>query len=169
MVICRADGIVVCPIRVGDILMTDTASNPNTTYIGTTWQQVCVGRVPVGVNTSDSDFNTINKTGGAKTVQLSVNEMPVHSHSANSSVAGNHTHADNWRSLGTPPGGYHKELNGLAPGSSFSDVGVGRTNNATIPAAGNHSHTITVNNSGGGSAHENMPPYQTKYFWKRLS
>ena len=33
------------------------------------------GRVPVGINTSDSNFNTVEKTGGASTVALTTAQM----------------------------------------------------------------------------------------------
>ena len=49
---------------------------------GTTWTVFGSGRVPVGVDTGDSNFNTIEKTGGASTHTLSVAEMPAHTHSA---------------------------------------------------------------------------------------
>ena len=38
------------------------------------------GRVVVGVDTSDSDFLTAGKTGGEKAHELTVSEMPPHSH-----------------------------------------------------------------------------------------
>lgn len=38
------------------------------------------GRVPVGLDSDDTDFNTIGKTGGEKTHQLTINEMPSHNH-----------------------------------------------------------------------------------------
>lgn len=41
------------------------------------------GKVSVGLNGSDTDFNTIGKTGGEKTHTLSVSELPSHSHSIN--------------------------------------------------------------------------------------
>lgn len=50
-------------------------------FLGFKWQQIGQGRVPVGLNTSDSDFNTIGKMGGEKTHTLTINEMPKHSHS----------------------------------------------------------------------------------------
>ena len=48
---------------------------------GTTWTVFGSGRVPVGVDTGDSNFNTIEKTGGSSTHTLSVAEMPAHTHS----------------------------------------------------------------------------------------
>ena len=38
-------------------------------YLGLTWEQVGAGRVPVGLDTNDTDFNTIGKTGGSKELQ----------------------------------------------------------------------------------------------------
>lgn len=38
------------------------------------------GRVSVGLDTLQTDFNTIGKTGGKKEVALTVDEMPIHSH-----------------------------------------------------------------------------------------
>lgn len=38
------------------------------------------GRTPVGLNASDSDFNTIGKTGGEKTHTLTQNELAAHRH-----------------------------------------------------------------------------------------
>jgi microcystin-dependent protein len=36
--------------------------------------------VPVGLDTSQTEFNQLGKTGGAKTHQLTVNELPAHYH-----------------------------------------------------------------------------------------
>ena len=38
------------------------------------------GRVPVGLDSDDTDFNTIGKTGGEKTHTLTIDEMPSHDH-----------------------------------------------------------------------------------------
>lgn len=65
------------PIHSIYLSLVDT--NPST-YFGGTWQLIGQGRTLVGVNTSDSDFNTPRKTGGEKTHTLSVNEMPNHRH-----------------------------------------------------------------------------------------
>ena len=51
------------------------------TIFGGTWVSWGVGRVPVGVNKSDSDFNTPEKTAGTKSVTLIASQMPSHTHS----------------------------------------------------------------------------------------
>lgn len=67
---------------VGSIYMSVNATNPST-WLGGTWVSWGAGRVPVGVSTSDSSFNTVEKTGGEKTHTLAVNEIPSHGHSTN--------------------------------------------------------------------------------------
>ena len=47
---------------------------------GTTWTAFGAGRVLVGLDSSDTDFDTVEETGGAKTHTLSVDEMPTHKH-----------------------------------------------------------------------------------------
>lgn len=47
---------------VGSIYISVVATNPST-YFGGTWVAWGSGRVPVGINTSDSDFKTVEKTG----------------------------------------------------------------------------------------------------------
>jgi len=39
------------------------------------------GKVPVGLDSSDTSFDTIGETGGEKTHTLTIDEMPSHSHS----------------------------------------------------------------------------------------
>lgn len=55
--------------RVGDIIFSTSDENPSTIY-GGTWVAWGKGRVPVGVDTSDSDFNTVEKTNGTKTNRI---------------------------------------------------------------------------------------------------
>lgn len=64
---------------IGSIYTSTNSTSPAELY-GGTWTTWGSGRVPVGVDTSDSDFNTVEKTGGEKRHTLSVNEMPSHAH-----------------------------------------------------------------------------------------
>lgn len=68
----------------------------------------CKGRVPVGLDTSQSEFNSLNKKGGEKTHTLTINEMPKHNHEINTQKSG----TGDWWALQTqniernPSGGY---------------------------------------------------------------
>lgn len=51
---------------IGSIFLSVNDTNPST-WFGGTWEQIAQGRTLVGVNTDDTDFNTVKKTGGSKT------------------------------------------------------------------------------------------------------
>lgn len=55
-------------------------NNDHSNYMGFTWQLEAKGKAIVGIDTNDTDFNTIGKTGGEKTHTLTIQEMPKHSH-----------------------------------------------------------------------------------------
>ena len=38
-----------------------------------------------------------------------------------------------------------------------------------IPFSSNHSHTVTINNTGSGNSHNNISPYVASYIWLRVS
>ena len=48
---------------------------------GTTWAAFGAGKVLVGLDAADADFDTVNETGGYKTHTLTTAEMPAHTHS----------------------------------------------------------------------------------------
>lgn len=65
---------------VGHIRMETTDTNP-AEYLGFgTWVLWGQGRVPVGVDTTQTEFNTVEKTGGEKAHTITINEMPPHNH-----------------------------------------------------------------------------------------
>lgn len=67
-------------IPVGTIIQTeDDTFNPNTKYTGTTWVQI-KGKMIIGRDTDDTDFQTSGLTGGSKTHTQTINEMPSHTH-----------------------------------------------------------------------------------------
>ena len=71
------DGKLLYPI--GSIYMSIQDTNPSV-FFGGTWERIAKGKTLVGVDESDTDFNTSSKTGGEKEHTLTVNEMPKHSH-----------------------------------------------------------------------------------------
>ena len=65
---------------VNSIIIRDSSTDMSK-WLGFTWTKVFAGKVLVGVDTAQTEFNTIGKTGGEKTHTLTVNEMPSHGHS----------------------------------------------------------------------------------------
>lgn len=54
------------------------------------------GKVPVGLDATQTEFDVLGETGGAKTVTLTANEMPVHTHTQNghTHIQNSHTHTN---------------------------------------------------------------------------
>lgn len=117
---------------VGSIYITVNAINPSVLF-GGTWEQI-KGKFLVGVDSSDTDFNTSEKTGGEKTHKLTQDEMPSHSHSLK---------------------------------YSDSDTAFGSNYLTSGKKSSYQTSTVTINDTGGGSPHNNLPPYMTVYIWKR--
>ena len=173
---------------VGSIYMSTSSTNPGSLF-GGTWVAWGSGRVPVGVNTNDTNFNTVEKTGGASTVTLSVYNMPSHYHTVNShnhiipklsgTAASNGAHTHNitfkYNSDAQQNGRAARITSGGSKTTALnSDV-------SDIKSAGAHTHSISTNagttgnsspntnSRGSGSAHNNLQPYITCYMWKRTA
>lgn len=151
---------------VGSIYMSVNNTNPST-YFGGTWVAWGSGRVPVGVNSSDTNFSTVEKTGGASTVTLTATQIPSHSHAKGTLAAGSagaHSHnLQNQKTSWGTSGGNRVLIDAI---SGYTAV----TNKATT-SAGAHTHTITGSTAvaGGGGSHNNLQPYITCYMWKRTA
>ena len=69
---------------VGAIFTTVTAYADSAAVVaavgGTTWVAFAAGKMLIGLDSSDTDFDTAEETGGAKTHTLTEAEMPAHTH-----------------------------------------------------------------------------------------
>ncbi len=99
------------------------------------------GRFVAGYSTVDTEYNKYGKVGGAKTVQLTIAQMPSHTHSVN-----DYYHIE--RSAGRAISGV-EAVSGTYSGSGDTD-----TDNNTL-----HYRTHNTTSTGSGTAHENRPPY----------
>jgi hypothetical protein len=107
--------LAVYPI--GSVYTSVVSTDPSTLF-GGNWEAFGAGRVMVGLDSGDTDFDTVEETGGAKTHALSIAEMPAHSHTYT---------LENTRGTGSPGAG-----NG---DSSFSTP-----NTSTVGSGGAHNN-----------------------------
>ena len=172
---------------VGSIKMTTSNVNPST-YLGGTWAAWGSGKVPVGVST-DAEFNTVEKTGGAKTVNAShthaiaartsgstASGLPAHTHtySGTTSSSGNHSHTANsngghthaysmgYYNVGSGSGSTYKYLTFAGSTSAYSTSSAGaHTHSTTTNGAHTHTWSGTTSSNGSGSAHTHSVPAAT--------
>ncbi|WP_281700093.1 phage baseplate protein [Cetobacterium somerae] len=77
-----------CPYRVGDILQTTNTEHPATNWTGTQWERYGEGKVIVGLSSSETEFNSVGKTGGTKTESLTEAQNGPHGHTVTSVISG---------------------------------------------------------------------------------
>lgn len=124
---------------IGTVITTTNNANPSD-YIGGTWERFAQGRTLVGVDESDEDFNSTGRTGGEKEHILTIDEMPSHSHQIG-----------RWNPSGT---GYDQSQRKLAAAPNNASGVSGAVETAT---------------NGGNKAHNNLQPYVTVYYWRRVA
>jgi microcystin-dependent protein len=120
------------------------------------------------VGAASTDNTTVTGTayaaganGGLNEVTLTEAQMPSHSHSGTALGAGGHSHNEQRYN----PNCYDVVASGqsgcwlLQPGSIV---------NQQTSFVADHTHTLSINNTGGGGAHENRPPYYALAFIVKL-
>ena len=139
---------------VGSLFETTVSTNPGTLY-GGTWAAWGGGRVPVGVNTADSDFNTVEKTGGKKTER---HEFKVgYKGYFGSTVGSDDNMIQAYKYSTSSYGTYAYE------GSTQASV------NAGIQASTNTRDVAQASSTGDTSETSIVQPYITCYIWKRTT
>lgn len=150
---------------VGSVFLSVVATNPATLLGLGTWAAFAAGRMLVGRDAGDADFDTAEETGGAKTHTLSTAEMPQHTHAQDA-----HTHVQTSHTHTIPVGATDDTAAPFDRADAGSNTGGA---NATTPTgattAVNQNATAVNQNTGGGAAHNNMPPYIVVYMWKRTA
>ena len=126
---------------IGSIYISVISSNPSVIF-GGTWVAFGVGRTLVGVDAGQTEFDTVEETGGAKTHTLGTTEIPSHSHQ-------------------TSIINYSGSLPALGGASSVYNTLAGKNDGS----AGD----IRTHSTSGGQAHNNLQPYITCYMWKRTA
>lgn len=142
---------------VGFIYLSVINENPSKYFDGT-WELLCPGRTLVCVDTTQTEFNVVKKTGGSKTHKhttgdwaLTLNQIPEHNHTEK-----------------LPPQWHFTYANGGVNGY-VSDTTTGQY--ASAP----YDSSYTTGSTGGGQAHNHgdtgqtstLQPYMTCYMWVR--
>ena len=132
---------VAAAYPVGSIYINATnAANPNKLLGFGTWVRFGQGRMMISEDGTNERWNSAEETGGSETVTLTASQMPSHTHTkAGWSMSQGIRHQD---------------------GTDY------------IPQRGDQggaSGFFTTDPTGGGNAHDNMPPYIAVYMWKRTA
>jgi len=142
-----SDALNAAAYPVGAIFTTTVAYADSAAVVtaigGTTWAAFGAGKVLVGLDSGDTDFDAASETGGAKTASgttgshtLTTGEMPAHTHT----VTVTQNTSGSQYGYGTPGGG----------SITSSSTGGG----------GGHTHTLS---------NSIVQPYIVVYFWKRTA
>lgn len=126
-----------------------TATNPATLLGGGTWSQIGQGKMLIGQDPTDVDFDTVGETGGTKTTTLTTPNLPPHGHDM--------TH------------GHYLDMSTAAGNSNQNAVRGTSTqvSESTGPIVQNAKDTGLGN--GTSTPFSNMPPYLVVYMWRRTA
>lgn len=124
---------------VGALYFNTTGTNPGT-FLGGTWAEYAPGRVLVGQDTNDTDFDTLGETGGEKKHTLTKGELP------------------------------HERLSVFKAGSTSGDDIVDVSTSSYVSALSSISTRMGMTDyMGDGNAHNNLQPYIVVSIWVKLS
>jgi hypothetical protein len=73
---------------IGSVYIAVVSTNPNTLLGCGTWSAFGAGKVLVSLDSGDTDFDTVEETGGSKTRTLTTTELPAHTHTVTASLNG---------------------------------------------------------------------------------
>ncbi len=153
-----ADQIVQRCFPIGCIYTTTSSTNPSDKSIlgFGTWEAFGTGKVLIGQDPNDTDFDTAEETGGAKTVASNVSVATQPTFTVNS-----HTHQvaqNNLHNAGFVGGTFGYHAGDTSTPSTFN-TGAASTNGTTRTA------DVALTNDSTSV----VQPYIVVYFWKRTA
>jgi hypothetical protein len=127
---------------IGAVYISVVSTSPATLFGFGTWSAFAAGRTLVGIDAGQTEFDTVEETGGEKTHLLTSGEsgVPAHTHPQR-------TNTMIWADL----------TDGRLDNSTGSFFGVSASNTQANTAAN------------AASAHNNLQPYIVTYMWKRTA
>lgn len=161
---------------VGSIYFSVKNVNPGT-FLGGTWVAWGTGRVPVGVDPNNSNFNAVEKTGGAVSINLGHSHTMAHTHTVQAHKHLQTVGSDDGKGLflktGIGPYGSVVEnanVNVLPASSmSYSANSPGRYHYTASASPKTDNGTRTATDTSLASNVSILQPYITCYIWKRTT
>ena len=139
---------------VGAIYMSVENINPEV-FIGGTWKQLkdtfLLAHGDNYTSTASSNITQVTAESGSATHTLTVAEMPTHTHRVRTT------------------NGWSGNAVGLNWNAESVGIGAVEQNDAGSYFTNTTSGGQALEDTGGGSAHNNMPPYLVVYMWKRTA
>lgn len=139
----------------------EVSTNPATLLGFGTWEEFGAGKVIIGVDTSNTLFDTLGETGGAADITISdetdshtltIDQIPAHDH-------------DNTGTYDTGGGALNFLPTAGNPDFNWGGGGIGGRYGLEPNGGGQgHTHGITFNGT-----NANYQPYITVYMWKRTA
>ena len=173
---------------IGSIYLSVKSTNPSSLF-GGTWVAWGTGRVPVGIDTGDSNFNSVEKTGGANThthtqgatgassgstggpsnntsgsTALTVAQMPSHRHHVSSRSTISNGSSSTWRAIVS--GDSSNADYSYDSYTNYQGSGSGHTHTLSSHTHSLNSHTHTNPTTASSSS---LQKYITCYMWKRTA
>ncbi len=151
---------------VGSIYVSVVATNPGTLFGVGIWVAFGAGRVPVGLDAGQTEFDTVEETGGAKTVSIAhTHTGPSHTHTGPS-----HTHTGPSHAHAIFVSGTDLAISAIDPNAT-GNTGAGGTG---ATGAGGTGVTGADGTGATGAMSANaipsiLQPYIVVYMWKRTA
>lgn len=183
----RISNIINLIYPIGSVYTSVNNRNPSI-WLGGTWVPFGAGRTLVGVDTGQSEFNSVEKPGGHKELQSHTHGLNNHVHSLNNHThsvpnhvhtmqgAGNHFHYLGINKSAVQKGTSYNKPNNFESGSTSYKSNTTGNHTHTMNSSGSCTTGVNNGNTGGNSGNTtstgggnagNLQPYITVFFWKR--
>lgn len=162
---------------IGSVFIAVVNTNPNTLLGYGTWSAFAAGRMLIGHNGADTDFDTAEETGGAKTssaliAHTHVQDAHTHTQNAHTHVQNAHTHDF------LPRSGTTGAVSSIVTGTLDTSSAIGGANQPHVQSATavnqnatavNQNATAVNQSAGSGASFSLMNPYIVCFIWKRTA
>lgn len=151
---------------IGSVFIAVVSTNPASLLGFGTWAAFGAGRVIVGRDGADVQFDVAEETGGEKTHILTENELATHTHVqyAHTHVQNAHAHSER----ASAGGGSTNDFE-IATNRSSTPSGVTSPSTTGNTTAVNQDATAVNYYTGLSWEHNNLQPYIVAYMWKRTA